>query len=103
MEAKLASSPFWQSRARQSLVVGTGCCNLAALLKLPALPPYRLGVALRLPDRLRHEVDDGGLALQGAADAREREGLDGAAEAFVDVAPQDDVDEAGLVFKDLAT
>ena len=44
-------------------------------------------------------MDDGGLALQGAADAHEREGLGGDPEPFVDVAPQYDVDEAGLVFK----
>ena len=69
------------------------------LLKIPALPPHRLGVELRLPHRLHHEVDDVGLVLQGAADAHERECLDGDAEPFIDVLPQEDVDEAGLVFE----
>ena len=44
-------------------------------------------------------MDDVGLVLQGAADAHERECLDGDAEPFIDVLPQDDVDEAGFVFE----
>ena len=35
----------------------------STLLKVPALPPCRPAVELRLPDRLRYDVDDVGLIL----------------------------------------
>ena len=67
-------------------------------IDLPRIPEpvqQRRGIL----DRAGDEMGDGAFALELTVDAQQPPGDDGAAEAFVDLGPDDDIGDAGFVLE----